>query len=383
MKRNFWLAFVAMMLAMVMVFGLVGCSTNNSTPNDNSNVEQTTPDVNNNEPNGSENSDQNNGSNDVENNVNNGNENTEPDVNGDVNNGTNDDNNGDSDNDTNNGDSENGTNNGDNGSTGDDSNTNNNVSTNNFVGIGIYVCSTNEVFPYANNAKINGELTTLVDGTEMYTFGDFQALYVIEAYRSKPYDLWALRYASTSNIVYCSGVLNEHNDGTFFACLGGTYVDISSQDLCYYFGRIYNDNGNYYLIVDNNKNSIAAGDYTMSEYVNVLVGDTIVEVEVYFSFQNEMFDGIYDSYEFVFYNSAGTVVDTFEYSVRNLPKQIVWKSEYEDVTINQKYNGETLLSTDIRGALIVSEIVDGFVCNTILDGIGYCYTVSWVVNTEN
>lgn len=373
MKRNFWLAFVAMMLAMVMVFGLVGCSTNNSTQNDNSNVEQTTPDVNNNEPNGSENSDQNNGSNDVENNVNNGNENTEPDVNDDVNTGTNDDNNGNSDNDTNNG---------DNGSTGDDSNTNdNNFSTDNLVGLGIYVCPSNETFSYSNGAVIKGVETTLNDGTVMYTFGQFQSMYFIGATFDDAYDVWEVDCRYSSNLVYCGNRLAQRTDGTFSSYMEATYVDMTGRTLSYYLGRIYEDNNQYYLVVDNKKEEFRTDWTTIAETVTFYAGDVLVEMEVYFAFDVELFDGLYDSYEFIFYNSSGTVVNTVEFDINNIPSELAWEENYFRADVKYKYHGETLFETEIRSNSVY--LGQDFVCDTVINGIGYHHNISWVVNTEN
>ena len=376
MKRNFWIAFVAMMLMMVMVFGCVGCSNNNSTQNDNSNVEQTTPDINNNEPNGSENSDQNNGSNDVENNVNNGNETTEPDVNGDVNNGTNDDNNGNTDNNTGNND------NSDSGSTGDDSNTNNdNFSTDNLVGLGLYVFPTNETPIYSDGAVIKGVEATLNDGTVMFTFGQFQAMYFINASFDEEFDGWTMDTRYSSNLVYCGKRLAQRPNGTFSSYMEATYVDMTGRDLSYYIGRIYEDNNQYFLMVDATQEDFMPGMTTIAETVNFYANDVLVEMEVYFAMDVEMFDGLYNAYEFIFYNSSGTVVNTVKFDVNSIPSELVWENNYFRAEIQYKYNNEVLFEKEIMSNDVYFS--SGFVCDTVIDGIGYHHNIPWVMNTEN
>lgn len=375
MKRNFWIAFVAMMLMMVVVFGCVGCSNNNSTQNDNSNVEQTTPDINNNEPNGSENSDQNNGSNDVENNVNNGNETTEPDVNGDVNNGTNDDNNGNTDNNTGNND------NSDNGSTGDDSNTDNNFPTDNLVGLGIYVFPSNETPNYRHGDVIKGVETTLNDGTVMYMFGQFQSLYFIDAIFDDAYDVWGINCRYSSNLVYCGYKLTQRTDGTFYSYMDASYVDTTGRELSYYVGRIYEANGQYAMVVDGTQETFSAGMTTVAETVTFYAGEALVEMEVYIALDVEMFDGLYNAYEFVFYNSSGTVVNTVSFDINNIPSELVWEDNYFRADVRYKYNGETLFEKEIRSNSVY--LGQEFVCDTVINGVGYHHNIAWVVDTEN
>ena len=246
------------------------------------------------------------------------------------------------------------------------------------VGLGIYVFPTNETPSYSNGAVIKGVETTLNDGTVMFTFGQFQAMYFINASFDDEFDIWTMDTRYSSNLVYCGKRLSKETDGTFFSYMEATYVDMTGRNLSYYIGRIYEDNNQYCLVVDTTKEEFIPGGTTIAETVTFYAGDVLVEMEVYFALDVEMFDGLYDSYEFVFYNSSGTAVHTVEYTVDNLPVSMDWENDYFRAEVNCKYNGKVVFVKDIRNNYVY--LGGTFVCDTVINGIGYHHNISWVVD---
>ena len=246
------------------------------------------------------------------------------------------------------------------------------------VGLGIYVFPTNETPSYSNGAVIKGVETTLNDGTVMYTFGQFQSMYFIGATFDDAYDIWEIDCRYSSNLVYCGNRLAQRTDGTFSSYMEATYVDMTGRTLSYYLGRIYEDNNQYYLVVDNKKEEFRTDWTTIAETVTFYAGDVLVEMEVYFAFDVELFDGLYDSYEFIFYNSSGTVVNTVEFDINNIPSELVWEENYFRADVKYKYHGETLFEKEIRSNSVY--LGQDFVCDTVINGIGYHHNISWVVD---
>ena len=245
------------------------------------------------------------------------------------------------------------------------------------VGLGIYVFPSNETPNCRDGAAIKGVETTLNDGTVMFTFGQFQAMYFIDASLGE-YNVWSMDTRYSSNLVYCRKRLAQRTDGTFSSYMEATYVDTTGRDLSYYIGRIYEDDNQYYLVVDTTREEFIPGQTTTVETVTFYAGEALVEMEVYIALEAEMFDGLYDAYEFIFYNSAGTVVHRVEYTVDNLPVSMDWENNYFRAEANCKYNGEVLFVKDITSNYVY--LGGDFVCDTVINGVGYHHNISWVVD---
>ena len=363
MKRNLFIALVAMLMVCVMLVCCVSCGKSNNDTNNN--VQQSTTNTENENNPGSENSDQQGNVNDANN------DNSTSD-----NSGSNVDNSGNDNNGTDNEGGNNSSDNGGNGTVDDGFVADPNAST--VVGFGIYVYDANSASPYSAGQVIKGTLTTLEDGRQIYTFGNFESMYLVGPIQEGRYKTWDLDVVYSDNLVYWDELLDERNDGTFFAVMNAYYVNTSGKDLVYCTGDVYLQNDEYYLIVNDGSNTFRIGEAESNKNITVRVNDVDVLISTYISLDTEMFDGIHDEFTFDFCNSAGSVMYSETYSANNLPDFLTWETEIDRVVVYRKYNGDVKFKTTITRATVLN-VNDGLNVDTVINNVGYCHKIAWII----
>lgn len=362
MKRNLFIAFVAMLMVCVMLVCCVSCGKSNNDTNNN--VHQSTTNTENENNPGSENSNQ-------QGNVNDANNDNSTD-----NSGSNVDNSGNDNNGTDNEGGNNSSDNGGNGTVDDGFVADPNAST--VVGFGIYVYDANSASPYSAGQVIKGTLTTLEDGRQIYTFGNFESMYLVGPIQEGRYQTWDLDVVYSDNLVYWSECLNERNDGTFYANMTAYYVNTSGKDLVYCTGDVYLQNDEYYLIVNGGSKTFRMSEAESVQNITVHVNDVDVSVFTYISLDTEMFDGIHDEFTFEFCNSVGSVMYAETYSATNLPDFLNWTSDIDHVIVYGKANGSVKFEHTIARSDVLN-VNDGLNVDTVINNVGYCHKIAWII----
>ena len=364
MKKNLFIAFVAMLMVCVMLVCCVSCGKSNNDTNNN--VQQSTTNTENENNPGSENSDQQGNVNDA-NNDNSTSDNSDSNV----------DNSGNDNNGTDNEGGNNSSDNGGNDTVDDGFVADPNAST--VVGYGIYVYDANSASPYSAGQVIKGTLTTLEDGRQIYTFGNFEAMYLIGPVQKGRYNTWDLDVVYSDNLVYWSENLNERNNGTFYANMTAYYVNTSgNNNLVYCTGDVYLQDNEYYLIVNSGCNTFRIGETESTQEIIVNVNNIEVSVFTYISLDTTMFDGIHDEFTFEFCNSVGSVMYSETYSANNLPDLLNWTSDIDHVIVYKKTNGVVKFENTITRAVVLN-VNEGFLVDTVINNVGYCHKIAWII----
>jgi hypothetical protein len=244
------------------------------------------------------------------------------------------------------------------------------------IGFALYVCEANSSLPYSNGQRVNGVLQTIEDGRTIYTFGDYEAVYIADIVQNK---VWSMKCEYSDNLVYCSGFLNKRNDGTYYAAMAPYYVNTTGNALVYYTASIYRHNNDYYLIADTTRYDFVKNKkvYPDNDIVVNLNGME-VDVYTYITLDTEMYNGLYDGFTITFYDEANNVVGSETYTNNNLPDEIVWKSEAYTASITHYYNGNEDI-TIYKNRRDIAKSNRGYDWNTVIDGVSYHHHISWIL----
>lgn len=244
------------------------------------------------------------------------------------------------------------------------------------VGFALYVCEANSSLPYSNGQKIEGVLTTLEDGRNIYVFGDYEVIYISDIVKGK---VWSMNCEHSDNLVYCSGALTKRNNGTYYAGMSAYYVNTTGKALVYYTASVYRHNDNYYLVANTHRYNFVDDESVVSPDEIIVQFDGLeVDVYTYITLDTEMYDGLYDGFTITFYDDAEKVVGSETYTNDNLPDEITWKLEAYTASITHYYEGEAKFVT-YKTKRAIESSNKGYDWNTVVDGIGYHHHISWIL----
>ena len=244
------------------------------------------------------------------------------------------------------------------------------------IGFALYVCEANSSLPYSNGQRVNGVLQTIEDGRTIYTFGDYEVIYISDIVQDK---VWSMKCEYSDNLVYCRGFLNKRNNGTYYAAMVSYYVNTTGNALVYYTASIYRHRDDYYLIANTTCYDFVNNEQVFPDDDIVVTFDGMtVDVYTYIILDNEMYDGLYDSFTITFYDEASNVVGSETYTNNNLPDEIVWKSEAYTASITHYYNGNEDI-TIYKNRRDIAKSNRGYDWNTVIDGVSYHHHISWIL----
>lgn len=382
MKKNLIIAAIAAIVTVCFVVVICLCIGKSNPGTNTPNTEQTTTNTDETNP-GSENSDHNNDNNIIDDSNVNGNVNNNESDNTDNgsesanDNTTSNDNNTDVENDPSTSEpSDNENNNNEN-----TDNTDNNTDTPPYaeatvIGFALYVCEANKSLPYSNGQKVDGVLQTIEDGRTIYTFGDYESIYIADLVKTK---VWSMSCECSDNLVYGRGVLNKRNNGTYYSIMTSNYVNTTGKALVYYTASIYRHRDDYYLIANTTRHDFLDNKQVFPDDDIVVTFDGMtVDVYTYITLDTEMYDGLYDSFTITFYDEAKNVVGSETYTNNNLPDEIVWKSEAYTAYITHYYKGNEGI-TIYKSRRDIEKSNKGYDWNTVIDGVGYHHHIAWIL----
>ena len=244
------------------------------------------------------------------------------------------------------------------------------------IGFALYVCEVNNTLPYSNGQRVDGVLQTIEDGRTIYTFGDYESIYISDLVKTT---VWSMSCECSDNLVYGSGVLNKRNNGSYYAGMTSYYVNTTGKALVYYTASIYRHRDDYYLIANTTRYNFVDEEQVFPDDDIVVTFDGMtVDVYTYIILDNEMYDGLYDSFTITFYDEANNVVGSETYTNNNLPDEIVWKSEAYTAFITHYYKGNEGI-TIYKHRRDIATSNRGYDWNTVIDGVGYHHHISWIL----
>ena len=244
------------------------------------------------------------------------------------------------------------------------------------IGFALYVCEANNALPYSNGQRVDGVLTTLEDGRTIYTFGDYESIYIADLVKNT---VWSMSCECSDNLVYGRGVLNKRNNGTYYSVMTAYYVNTTGKALVYYTASIYRHHDDYYLIANTTRyDFIDNGKVFPDDDIIVAFDGMTVDVSTYIILDNEMYDGLYDGFTITFYDEANNVVGSETYTNNNLPDEIVWKSEAYSAFITHYYKGNEGIAI-YKHRRDIAKSNRGYDWNTVIDGVGYHHHISWIL----
>ncbi len=244
------------------------------------------------------------------------------------------------------------------------------------IGFALYVCEANKALPYSNGQRVDGVLQTIEDGRTIYTFGNYESIYIADLVKNK---VWSMSCECSDNLVYGSGVLNKRNNGTYYSIMTSYYVNTTGKALVYYTASIYRHRDDYYLIANTTRHDFVDNEQVFPDDDIVVTFDGMtVDVYTYIILDNEMYDGLYDSFTITFYDEANNVVGSETYTNNNLPDEIVWKAEAYTAFITHYYKGNEGI-TIYKHRRDIATSNRGYDWNTVIDGVGYHHHISWIL----
>lgn len=253
------------------------------------------------------------------------------------------------------------------------------------IGFGLYVCEVDNTLPYTNGQIINGVETVLKDGRTIYSFGNYETMYIASIEKGEITSglgkgkYFTMNSDFSDNLVECYGNITRYSDGTYSGSMSAYYVNTTAKELVYYTAPIYRCNDDVYLVVNNNAKPFKNNEHIVSsETVYACVEDVKINIYTYFVLMTEMYNDLYNGFEIVFYDFNKQIVGSSIYTNNNLPNEIVWSAEAYTAEINLQYDGETLL-TITRNRRNIEKSNKGYDWDTVIDGVCYHHHISWIL----
>ena len=183
------------------------------------------------------------------------------------------------------------------------------------IGFGLYVCEVDNTLPYTNGQIINGVETVLKDGRTIYSFGNYETMYIASIEKGEITSglgkgkYFTMNSDFSDNLVECYGNITRYSDGTYSGSMSAYYVNTTAKELVYYTAPIYRCNDDVYLVVNNNAKPFKNNEHIVSsETVYACVEDVKINIYTYFVLMTEMYNDLYNGFEIVFYDFNKQIV---------------------------------------------------------------------------